>query len=192
MDDNDSYTTVKEWMKLNGQALAILQALAAWRERTARTEDLPRRQVMPDTGLIGLARAKPRKRDDLKGIRYAPQGAVFRYADEILGVIAAACQIPQSEWPRKVHSPRPDIPTGFVEILQALVRTTAEEEGIASTLLATTADLNTIVTNRRRLDEVEVEVLKGWRNELVGRKLVALLNGELKLRIVDGERIVFE
>src|SRR5690606_20487151 len=87
---------------------------------------------------------------------------------------------------------RPDIPTGLVEILQALIRSIAEKESIAPTLLATTTDLQMLVNHRRRVATLDIPVLKGWRRELVGEKLLALLEGKIVLRVHNRSKLVFQ
>ncbi len=191
--ESELYTNVKEWGKLSGQRLAILQQLAIWREREAKSQNVPRRTIMPDAGLVGLARLAPSNRDDVRNVRQLPQGAVYRYIDQVLPIIAEAKKIPRDQWPKKTTSQRPDIPNGFVELLQALVRATAEQEKIASSLLTTTSELNALVNQRGRLDDgLKLPVLNGWRREMIGERLIALLQGKVRLRIEDGERLVFE
>lgn len=190
--DDELYMEVKEWGKLKGRHLAILQRLAAWRERKARALNEPRRKLMPDQALITLARLAPSTREEIRSARQLPQGPANRFIDDVLAVVAEAKKIPKEQWPKREATQYPDIPAGVVELLQALVRTVAEEERIAPTLLTTSAELNSLVNHRRRLDEAEFPVLQGWRRQLVGERLLALLDGRLVVRIEKQDRMVFE
>lgn len=190
--DSELYTDVKEWGKLKGRQLATLQLLAAWRERKARTLNEPRRKLMPDQALVTLARLCPGSREEIRSARQLPQGPANRFIDELLSVVAEAKKLPKEQWPKREHSQAPDIPAGVIEMMQALVRTVAEEQRIAATLLTTSSELNSLVANRRRINEEDYQVLRGWRRQFVGDKLLALLEGRIVLRIENKDRMVFE
>jgi ribonuclease D len=190
--DAELYRSVKEWGKVPESKLIILQQLALWREERARKTNVPRRAVLQDTLLIALAKLAPTSAEQIKGQRHLPAGQVTRYGDEIFQAIAHAREIPREQWPTKSKADRPDIPTGLVEILQALVRAVAEKESIAPTLLATTTDLQALVNNRRRVGTLDIPVLHGWRRQLVGEKLLALLEGKIVLRVHNRSKLVFQ
>jgi ribonuclease D len=190
--DAELYRSVKEWGKVPESKLVILQQLALWREERARKNNVPRRSVMQDQLLIQLTKLAPSGPDQLKGHRHLPVGQVTRYGDEVFRAIASAKEIPRDQWPTRPRGERPDIPTGLVEILQALIRSIAEKESIAPTLLATTTDLQMLVNHRRRVASLDIPVMKGWRRELVGEKLLALLEGKIVLRVHNRNKLVFQ
>jgi len=190
--DEEFHRTVKEWGKLRGRELAVLRELALWREAEAKRKNMPRRRVLPDQALVNLARMAPTRREEARDLRHIPQGLLYRYIDDILPVIERANKLPRDQWPRRAESRTPDVPPGIVEVISAVVRTTAEQEQIAPALLATTSELTALVNNRRRLDDLDLPVLKGWRRELIGEKLIELLDGRLILRIHDGDRLAIE
>jgi len=192
LDEDELYRNVKEWSKVPESKLVILQELARWRENTARATNVPRRQLMPDAALVGLARLAPAKADDLRNQRQLPMGPVMRHRDELIEVVRRARAIPKDQWPRKREGLRPDLPSGVVEILQAFVRAVAEEQSIAPSLLVTTSDLQTLVTLRHKLDTVDLPVLRGWRREMIGDKLIGVLDGRIRVRIDNRDRLVFE
>jgi ribonuclease D len=71
-----------------------------------------------------------------------------------------------------------------VALAEALLRSRAREAGLAYELLASRADLQSIVTARRDgRGEPDVRTLRGWRRELVGAELLQLLDGELSLSV---------
>ena len=70
------------------------------------------------------------------------------------------------------------------------MRTRAQDHDLAYELLAARADLQRIVLSVR--DETpppDVRTLQGWRRELIGEELLALLRGELALAMGPGRRI---
>ena len=51
--------------KLKGKQLEIVKQLAAWRERTARQTNRPRKWVIPDHALIDMAKRHPENKTEL-------------------------------------------------------------------------------------------------------------------------------
>ncbi len=58
---------------------------------------------------------------------------------------------------------------------------------LAYELLASRADLQAIVVGERTGERADVRTLRGWRQELVGEELLALLDGRVSLSIKDGQ-----
>ena len=191
--DDDLYRIVKDWAKLRGVELAVLHALAKWREDEARARDLPRRRVLPDEALIHLARRPPRARADLSRLpRGVPARAVERHADDLVRVARDAAALPPDAWPQAPERRAPDAPPCLSEILAAVVRATADDAQIASTLLATSKEITALVAHRDDAEPPDLPVVRGWRRALVGETLLMLLRGERTIRIVDGHRLVVE
>ena len=71
----------------------------------------------------------------------------------------------------------------LVALAEALVRARAREAGLAYELLAARADLQAIVAAGRNGGEADVRTLRGWRRELVGNELLALLAGGVSLSV---------
>ena len=66
--------------------LAILQELAAWREREAQSRDVPRGRVIKDDAIYEIAQQQPTTPAALSQLRTVPQGFErSRAAEEILG-----------------------------------------------------------------------------------------------------------
>jgi len=70
-----------------------------------------------------------------------------------------------------------------VEVLQAALRRCAEEAQISPTLLGTAADLHAVVGHVCGARSGDVRLLHGWRYEVAGRKLLAVLRGEVGIRV---------
>jgi ribonuclease D len=69
-----------------------------------------------------------------------------------------------------------------VSLAQALVRHRSMEEGVAVELIATQAELSTMVSALRRGEDSDrVRAAHGWRRELVGEDLRDLVAGRLAL-----------
>jgi ribonuclease D len=174
--------------RLNEQARAVALELVAWREDVARSMDRPSGYVLPDQALIELARRAPSNRAGLEQIRGLPAQTMHRRGDQLLQAIGRGAD-------RPAPPPPPDPPgrdpadAPLVSLAQALVRQRSVEEGVAVELIATQAELSTLVTSLRRgEDGNHVRVAGGWRRELVGDQLAALVAGRLALSVgPDGE-----
>jgi ribonuclease D len=78
----------------------------------------------------------------------------------------------------------------LIALVESLLRARALEAGLAYELIASRAELEQIVgASRRREPEPSVRTLQGWRSELVGDDLRALLSGQRALSVGDDRRL---
>ncbi len=167
-DPGGAWSRVKNWRQLEGVALARLQALAAWREEQAVARDRPRKWILSDAGLIELARENPRSESELARLSIPP-AVRRRQGPAILERLAG---VPAAAEPRGV-SPEKRLTRSETRLVSALGRTvdqTAQDKSIAAPALATRAELRALVAGQR-----ELRVLRGWRRELVGARLLAMV-----------------
>jgi ribonuclease D len=75
-----------------------------------------------------------------------------------------------------------------VEMLKTLLRLRTEVQGIAPRLVARARDIDQIAAFAEKAD---VPALKGWRRTMFGDDALALLRGEIGLRL-DGDDVVAE
>jgi ribonuclease D len=178
---------------LDPRERAVARELGAWRERTAAREDRPVGAVVRDPSVVELAKRRPAGRKELAQIRGISPDVVRRRGDDILAAIArgkAASPLRLEEGERLATEPQ-DGPV--IALAEALVRSRAQEAGLAYELIAARADLTPIVVAARRdQPEPDVRTLRGWRRALVGEELLELLAGRRTLSVgVDG-RIAVE
>lgn len=161
--------------------LAVLQALAAWREREAQRRDLPRNRVLRDDLMLEVAANRPTSSAELAKLRRISLDR--RSAEALVEAIQAALALPERELPRIEAPPRMARGLGpVVELLRVLLKLQCEEHHVAQRLVATTGDLEAIAAE----DRTDVAALKGWRLEVFGRAALALKRGELGLAVVKG------
>ena len=88
------------------------------------------------------------------------------------------------------RSPTEAVDGPTIALAESLVRSRAQEAGLAYELIAARADLSPIVVAaRRKQPEPDVRTLRGWRRELVGEELLALLAGRYTLGVGPGGRV---
>jgi ribonuclease D len=167
--------------------LAIVQELAAWREREARSRDVPRARVMKDEALFELAGEQPTEPAKLAGLRSFSRGfEKSRMGEEVVAVIREVLARPKDKLPQLPrHKPAAEGSGAAVDLMKVLLKLVAEREGVASKVLATVDDLEAIAAD----DHADVPALAGWRRELFGEEALKLKRGELALSF-DGRRVV--
>jgi ribonuclease D len=175
---------------LDARERAVARELAAWRERTAERENRPVGAVLRDPTVVELAKRTPGGRKELAQIRGVNPDVVRRRGDDIIAAIGrgrAAEPLRLDEADRLSTEPQ-DGPV--IALAEALVRSRAQEAGLAYELIAARADLTPIVVAARRgQPEPDVRTLRGWRRDLVGAELLDLLAGSRRLSVGAGGRI---
>ena len=120
----------------------------------------------------------------VRGIR---ERLTTRDARAVVELVRSALDSAPDTWPQLPtggrNEPNVDVE---VEMLTAIVRMRARENNIALPTLASSADLTAIARGHR----AGVDVLKGWRKEIVGDELVSFLEGRTALSIEDGKPVV--
>ncbi|MGH7035825.1 MAG: ribonuclease D [Stellaceae bacterium] len=163
----------------NRRMLALARALAEWRETTAQHRDLPRSRVLRDESLLEIAAHAPRSAAELARSRGLGKGfAEGKFGTEILAVIERVLATPESQYPPP--PPRRDPPQGIgplVDLLRVLLKLRAEENEVASRLIADAEDLELLAAD----DRAPVKALGGWRLEIFGRDALDLKHGRLAL-----------
>src|SRR3954471_5572142 len=192
-DPEEAWRRLPRVSGLGPRDRAVARELAAWRERVAASEDRPVGAVVRDPTISELAKRQPASRRELAQIRGIGPEVVRRRADDIIAAIErgrGAPPIRPDEGERLATEPQ-DGPA--IALAEALVRTRAQEAGLAYELIAARADLAPIaVAARRAAPEPDVRTLRGWRLELVGAELLELLAGRPALTMSAGKVAVSE
>ena len=184
------YRRVKGWAALDRRRLAVLRALIAWREGEARRRDVPRRRVLADESALAIARSKPANEEALRRVRGLEWKAGGGSSTAVLAMVRDALALPEAQLPEAA----PSRPRGngdrasVVALLGALVRSRSRVHRVAPEVLTNTDELERLAAGERE----GIAVLSGWRLDLLGRELLALLDGRLSLVIHRGEVVVEE
>src|SRR5262245_28376489 len=173
------------------QELAIVQAVAAWREREARERDVPRGRVLKDDAIYEIAQQAPRDAAALGKLRTTPKGwERSSTATALLGVANAALALPKEDMPRLPKSFQPpEGSSAAAELLKVLLRIVAEKEGVASKVLASSDDIDRIAAEG---DTADVPALQGWRRAVFGDQALRLVRGEIGIKFDKRKIAVFD
>lgn len=159
--------------------MAVLQAIAAWREHEAMTRDLPRNRVVRDETLLQIAARPPTDAAALDRVRGLSRGfSNGRLGTGLLAAVAEGMAMSAELAPTPLL--KPDLPAGIgplTDLLKVLLKHKCEEHQVAQRLVANVSDLEQIAAD----DNGEVAALKGWRRELFGADALRLKHGEVAL-----------
>ncbi len=179
------------WKKVKGKVkkkreLAVLQKIAAWREREAKKNNVPRRHIMKDECLIEIAIQQPKDEFALKRLRNLNKNlnkpsivqTLIKTVHEGLEVdIASLPNLPK-------NNPLNDATTAVIDLLRILLKLVANENGIAPKIIATSNDLEKIANGCVKKN---IPAMNGWRYEIFGQKAEKVLKGQIGFYFSDGK-----
>ena len=183
-DPRNSWRRIKT--KSNSRRfLGIVASLAEFRENFAQTKNIPRNRVIKDDALLELASNKPKNFDDLSKsrllLREARKGEL---ASGLLNAIEEGINKPDSELPEKIDkSNKIIVNSALADLLRVLLKSCSESTGVASKLIASASDLDSLAAGDRNS-----AALQGWRLEVFGKSALDLCNGKIGLS-VEGTRV---
>jgi ribonuclease D len=159
--------------------LAVVRALATWREVEAQQRDVPRGRVLRDEQLFDIAAHRPTTEDDLSRSRGINRDlARGRIGKAIIEAVASALALPDADLPKAPQKSQSTNGIGpLMDLLKVMLKLRCEEQDVAQKLIANTADLEQIALS----DEADVLALRGWRYEIFGKDALALKRGTVAL-----------
>ena len=184
-DDENAFQRLN-LSKLKRKQLAVLRELAAMRQKLARENNKPPSFIVPDLALLQMARQQPDSVAELRGIRGMP-GVPEKIANTLLDAIDDALETDPELWPEARADNRPDARLDSIVALFNVVATArATSEEISRSYLApreAVAELAQWWLDRSEspnavIDASDLEIMAGWRGEILGRDLLKLLDGE--------------
>jgi ribonuclease D len=165
----DAWKKVKGLPGLDEQRQRLAQALAAWRERRAIERNRPRGWILDDLSLREIVLRLPRSLDALAGLPEMQESVVRKCGEELLALVRdAGISDPPPALPRR-ERPDPAV-LATVKRLADIAAAAAAELSIGTEVLATRRELERLAAGRR-----DVSLLRGWRAEVVGQKLLSAL-----------------
>ena len=176
----ERFRKLKKGNQLNRRQLSAAREVAAWREETAEAMDLPRKWVLTDEQIVEACKREARTIDQLLLIRGMREKLSTNDARRIVNLIAKGLDAPKEEWPNiGIRGKSERNVDNEIDLMTALVRKRAKENDIAFQTLANHDSLQAIA--RGHYDNVDL--LEGWRYEMIGRELLELLDGKISLSI---------
>jgi ribonuclease D len=192
LTDPRTYTIEPEdaWQRLrmrvrNRKALAALIELAAWRERLAQQQDVPRARILRDEALYDIANSLPTESEKLGELRTLSEGfsRSARAREIVEAVKRGLARDPKTLPPLTTGHAMSAQEGALFEMLRVLLKAAAARHRVAPRLIAGNDDLERIATQ----SDPDVAAVRGWRRDLFGEDALRLKRGEVALGIRRGE-----
>ena len=188
-NERERYRRLKRVSQLSRRQLAAAREVAAWRELEAQRRDVPRKWVVTDEQIVEACKREARTIDELFMVRGMSDRLSTKDARCVVALMSSALDAPPDAWPEpdRCGKNEPNV-DAELDLMCALVRLRAKQNGVAFPTLASHDDLARVARGYRE----GVDVLRGWRRSLVGEELLRLLEGKIALSLSDGEVKVTE
>jgi ribonuclease D len=151
------------WVRLRGlaqlapPARARAKAAAIWRERLARSRDLPRAWILPDAAIFAVAHGSlPPLNDGL--------------AASLQGALAEASQDTEDQEPPQDARPTPE-QKAVIDRLGKIVDARAADLEVSAEILAPRGELKALGLGSR-----DTHSMAGWRREEIGTRLLEAMD----------------
>jgi ribonuclease D len=191
LTEPETYTVHPDeaWMRIktrttSGRFLAVVKALARFREAYAQAQNVPRSRVMKDDALLELASTRPTTAEELGRSRLLlREGRKPEIADGILAAVKEGLEMRPEDMP-KIDASREQMQVNpaLADLLRVLLKAKSESLGVAPRLIASSGELDAIAAGER-----EVPALGGWRREAFGEDAIRLCRGEIALSAKGNE-----
>jgi len=164
----------RAWERLRGLAQLPpvprqrARELCVWREREARTRDLPRSWIMTDAALLEAAQVNPGDAAALRRLLALAEDFPAALADGAIAALQAGSrQEPLDTEPARDARLTPE-QKSLVEKLARIVDARAASLAVHAEILAPRGELKSLALGSR-----ETPCLQGWRRDVIGAELLA-------------------
>ncbi|MBO6657377.1 MAG: ribonuclease D [Pseudomonadales bacterium] len=173
----EAYLKFKGLWQLDRRQLNQLKVLCAWREVTARKENVPRNRVVDQKALMSIVRERCDSRHGYKEAGMSPR-QVRRYADEMMFIQSEAKLVPEEGCPQRIERTDAPVNNRKLKLLRQVVDETAKSISVAPELLIKRRHLEKLIRSEDSQGAYHLpEELLGWRESVIGHALISALAG---------------
>ena len=186
----------KAWQRIKipsrkPDVLGRLQALASWREREARSKNLPRGRIVKDETLADLAAHPPKDQDGLGRVRGL--SATWKGNDigaRLMEALTNAKPLGKDDMPdRAPRGPGLGKEGALVaDLLKLLLKIRARELNVAARLIARSDDLEALAAGTRK----GIAMMEGWRYDVFGHAALDLVECRMGFAVKNGKLLMSE
>ena len=194
IDEEQLYRQMKLAWRLNTKQLNSLRHLAKWRYQQAKKRDLPLGFVAKEHTLMAVAQNNPQSISSMNRLDGAELLDIRHKGKAMLAVLKKASQDEEVNYPAKIQ--RLDEYPGYKQIFKSVknfIAKLSEQHNLAIENIASKKQINQFLTWQFNLNNVQqldanaenssaynVDLLTGWRYELVGQALEAFAKAGFK------------
>jgi ribonuclease D len=169
VDPDDAWRKIKGLPALDAGRQKLAQSVAAWRERRAVERNRPRGWILDDAVLREVVLRLPKTPEALAALPEMQESVVRKCGEELLSLVRdAGIAEPPPPLPRR-ERPDPE-QVALVKRLADVSGEVAKQLEISPEVLSTRRELEKLAAGKR-----DVSLLRGWRAQVVGEKLLASL-----------------
>jgi ribonuclease D len=178
---------VKGTNRLSRRQLAVVQAVAEWREQLAQEKNITRRKVLVDDIIVKVALEIPDDSDTLRNAIEHSIGQRYSFSngelDGLRNAIEATINASPDCWPDNRFNTMDSQQKTLLKRLQQQTNEKAQELGISATVLCARKELeklillipdNLVPDNSGLLaspQQLDSNVMRGWRYQCIGKQL---------------------
>ena len=174
--DEAMYLTMADY-RYNALQMAILQAVATWREQLARATNQPRTFVIKKQAVREIITEKPTTMRELAHKTTIHRSMLRLYGEELLNVIKQAQNLSPSEYPPQIPAPYRSKNKILSKAVQAVIEDHAKEIGTPANVLMRKkwlSQLYEVIAYDKGLTELP-QGLQGWRHKWVTQNLIPVI-----------------
>lgn len=165
---------------LTNQQRNIVRALGSWRELKARQRNLPRNFILSDDAIVSLMKKTPTSAEAIQPSRGLTERCLQHNRGKIWAAIERGLEGDLPPLPNGRHKgPAPD--DGYesrVDLTLALIKGICLAAQIDPPLIGNRADVTAFVLEAEVADAERHRMLRGWRAEFIGNRLLGVLKGQ--------------
>ena len=177
-----AYQHVKQAWRLEPADLAVLQVIAAWRERESRARDVARNRLLRERTLCPLAQRRPDSLQGLSRIEDMHPRTVRHEGETLLRLIREGQAVAPADYPEALPEPLPAAANRLLKRLRKVGQQEAERRGIAPEIMLRKKVLEAMVRTGYPNGPYSLpEELTGWRRALLGDALLNAANNALEV-----------
>ncbi|WP_201581615.1 ribonuclease D [Psychrobacter glacincola] len=176
VEDNAMYLTMADY-RYTSQQMAILQAVATWREELARSTNQPRTFVIKKQAVREIITERPSNMRELAHKTTMHRSMLRLYGEELLKVINQAKNLHPAEFPDCLLPPYRSKNKVLSKAVQQAIDEHARTIGVPASVLMRKkwlGQLYEVIAFDKELSELP-EGLKGWRNDWVMNTLIPVI-----------------
>ncbi len=173
----ETFWRVKGVYDLRGKARAALWELHLWRDRTARSRNLPPFKVLGDKTLAAIALARPHTMTQLSELPGVTSYILRRYGPAVLQAVARGEQGPVPRPPQH-RRPSADVLDRY-QTLRTWRAQAAEVRGVGTDVVLSNAVLWALArANPATMEEMaQIDELGEWKRVTYGEEILKVLQG---------------
>lgn len=169
------YLKVKTAWKLSRRQLAVLQQLCILREQRVRKLNIPRSRWLKDAQLWDIASRCPQSAQELANIQGIAGSFASKNGDKLAAIVRQAAATNDADLPASLPKPLNPHAASASKELRAVATAAAQQHGLAVEVLLKKKDIEQLIRLQPSSVAALPESLQGWRSDMIGQSLIAVL-----------------